>query len=181
MNEKLRRPRYSRGKDTHCRTVFVGARVGERTKHALEVLSLLHRESYSAVIERAIREISKDPVEFGGAKEPGGLDDFGAEESQNYVTDTWASEPWIRRLKIALADRRLLTPHEEAFWRGVRQDTARYFSAEDPGGIDDADIEWLRAHIKMSGYPDSQAISDAWAKSLNDGNDREAAGSRGKE
>ena len=162
MKNNLLQPRYSRGKSAQRRSVYVAARVSERTRHALDVLSLIHRESFSSLIERGIEAITGDRLEFGGATEAGTFDDDGVESTTNLVRETWAADEWLRRLKLSIAAPQLLTPTEAAFWRRILVDTHRYWGSSAPCELDGMDLEWLQSRVTMKGTPDCKAISDAW-------------------
>jgi hypothetical protein len=155
--ENIPRTRYKRTKSPQRRSVYIGARIGERTRHILEILSLIHRESVSAIIERAVQLAAQKGTEFGGAAEEAGI-----KSAHNYATDTWSPEPWVRRLKISNLASHLLTPMESAFWRRIQGDKERYWSATEASALEKADLAWMRENVTDKGLPDADAIGKEW-------------------
>jgi hypothetical protein len=158
MDNNIPQPRYKRIKSPQRRSVYIGARIGARTKHTLDVRSLIHRQSASAIIERAVEMAAQRGTEFGGAAEEGPT----IKSAHNYATDTWSPEPWVRRLKLSTLAHQFLTPAENAFWRRIVNDKDRYWSAAAVPTLASADLAWMREYVTPHGLPDVQAIRQAW-------------------
>ena len=157
MDKRIKRPLGAAR-----RTEYVAARISAQVRHYLEILSLVHRESLSSVIERGIVELVRREVEWGGASIHGEADAEGFFETTNVALDTWAPEEWLRQLKLSLVAPSLLIPKESAFWRDVCQNKSNYWMHDNSTEVSSADQARWGKEILAIGVPRENAIRDAW-------------------
>jgi hypothetical protein len=143
------------------RTEFVAARISQRSRHFLDVLSLMQSESLSSVIERGIESLVRVPEEFGGARVVRPLDADGSPDDLYVAQETWAPEDWLRRLKLALVVPHFVPPKERAFWHAVCADRKCWMPA-DPREISADERARLGPYVLKHGVPVEDAISRAW-------------------
>jgi hypothetical protein len=182
---------FKRRKAKESRTVYVAARISEQSKHYLDVLSLLHQESYSSIVERGIAAIARERAERGGSVVPDGVEEIEVEESNygeeenkdiqrapTYKTvafdkvihvaeESWSPREWLRHLKMFLLSPALLTAPEKIFWSSVRpkNDGDIYWSvstAENLAALSENDRDDFGPHVLKLGVPVQDRIEAAW-------------------
>lgn len=161
----MRRRQERRPVSDSRRPAYITARISERSRHSLEVLSLVHRESLSSVIERAIEELTNLEVDRFGAWLDVSWDEAEGFQGTNIAHATWAPEDWLRKLKMSLlVPKKLFTPAEEKFWSGIVQGRDRFWLAADPATLTKDARKRLGEHVLKIGVPNEPAIQEAWEK-----------------
>jgi hypothetical protein len=182
---------FKRRKANESRTVYVAARISEQSKHYLDVLSLLHQESYSSIIERGISAIARERAETGGSVVPDGVEEIEVEDTYfgdeadndvqhapSYKTveldkvihvaeESWSPREWLRHLKMFLISPTLLTAPEKIFWSSVcTKNMGGTFwttpSAENLAGLSENDRGDFGPHVLKLGVPVQDRIEAAW-------------------
>jgi hypothetical protein len=182
---------FKRRKGNESRTVYVAARISEQSKHYLDVLSLLHQESYSSIIERGIAAIARERAETGGSVVPDGVEEIEVEETYHgdaaaedvlreptYKTvefdkvihvaeESWSPREWLRHLKMFLISPTLLTAPERIFWSSVcAKNSGGTFwtasSAENLAALSENDRDDFGSHVLKLGVPVQDRIEAAW-------------------
>jgi hypothetical protein len=182
---------FKRRKAKENRTVYVAARISEKSKHYLDVLSLLHQESYSSIVERGIAAIARERAESGGSVVADDTEEIEIEESRyedredqdfkrapKYKTveadkvikvaeDSWSPREWLRHLKMYLISPTLLTEPEKIFWSGIRRNKkgGTYWtapSAENLAALSESDRDDYGPHVLKLGVPVEAVIESAW-------------------
>jgi hypothetical protein len=182
---------FKRRRAKENRTVYVAARISEQSKHYLDVLSLLHQESYSSIVERGIAAIARERLESGGSRQVSHVEEIVAEHS-NYdehesrgelqppayktyeqdvfidvAEDTWSPHEWLRRLKMSLIAPELLPAAEKIFWAGIqsKKDDSDYWlpaSHDALAALSEDDRDDLGNHVLKVGVPVQERIRTAW-------------------
>jgi hypothetical protein len=182
---------FKRRKANESRSVYVAARISEQSKHYLDVLSLLHQESSSSIIERGIAAIARERAEIGGSVVPDGVEEIEVEETHygdesdkdvqrepTYKTveldkvihvaeESWSPREWLRHLKMFLISPTLLTAPERIFWSSIRpKNTPGIFwtvcSPENLAALSENDREDFGPHVLKLGVPVQDQIEAAW-------------------
>jgi hypothetical protein len=171
--------------------VYVAARISEQSKHYLDVLSLLHQESYSSIIERGIAAIARERAETGGSVVPDGVEEIEVEETYHsdeaaedvqrepmYKTvefdkvihvaeESWSPREWLRHLKMFLISPTLLKAPERIFWSSVclKKNGSTFWtasSAENLAALSKNDRDDFGPHVLKLGVPVQDRIEAAW-------------------
>jgi hypothetical protein len=182
---------FKRRKAKASRTVYVAARISEQSKHYLDVLSLLHQESYSSIVERGIAAIARERAEKGGSVVPDGVGEIEVEESNygdeeendmrrapTYKTvefdkfvhvaeESWSPREWLRHLKMFLISPTLLTAPERIFWSTVqpKSEGDAYWTPSSPenlAALSENERYDFGSHVLKLGIPIQDRIEAAW-------------------
>jgi len=182
---------FKRRKAKENRTVYVAARISERSKHYLDVLSLLHQESYSSIVERGIAAIARERAEAGGSlvlddveeieieeTRYGGEEDNDVNRAPTYkaveidklvhvAEESWSPREWLRHLKMFLISPTLLTEPERIFWSSIcrKKNGGTYWtvpSAENLPELTENDRDDYGPHVLKLGIPIPERIEAAW-------------------
>jgi hypothetical protein len=182
---------FKRRKAIESRCVYVAARVSEQSKHYLDVLSLLHQESYSSIVERGIAALARERAEAGGSVVPDDVEEIEVEETHygdegdndvpraptykamefdkfiNVAEESWSPREWLRHLKMFLISPTLLTERERIFWSGIRRKKSgsMYWtapSAESLAALSETARDDFGPHVLKLGVPVEDRIENAW-------------------